>query len=149
MRDPILSESQRTFVEAARRAVLATIALDGWPRSVPVCFALDPARDVLYTPIDEKPKATGDPRELARVRDIARDPRVAVLVDRWDEDWSRLGWVRLVGRAGLLEPGSSEHAVAVLALRGRYPQYAAHDLDSRPMIRVSIERVSSWGALGG
>ena len=149
MRDPILTEAQRQFIEAARRAVLATIAPDGRPRTVPVCFALDPRLPILYTPIDEKPKATVDARGLARVRDLERDPRVAVLVDRWDEDWSGLGWVRLVGRAGLLEAGEGEHTAAVLGLRRRYAQYASHDLESRPVIRVSIARVTGWGAVGG
>ena len=93
-----LTGEARTFVEVARRATLATIAGDGRPRLVPVCFVL--ARDLAYIPIDEKPKDSADPLDLARMRDILRRPRITLLVDRWDEDWSRLGWVRLEGRPG-------------------------------------------------
>ena len=114
----------------------------------PICFVLDPTAAVLYTPLDEKPKRTDDPHDLARVRDIEARPDVAVLVDRWDEDWTRLAWVRCSGRAVLLEPGERGHADAVTALRAKYPQYATHRLEDRPVIRVAIDRVSSWGALG-
>ncbi len=141
-----LTAAARTFVEAARRATLATIAGDGRPRLVPVCFVLD--GDLAWIPIDEKPKRSADPLELARVRDIRQRPRVTLLVDRWDEDWTRLGWVRLDGRAGILDSGAPEHAAAIVALRAKHPQYLAHDLETRPMIRVRIERVVSWGSLG-
>jgi hypothetical protein len=70
-----------------------------------------------------------------------------VLVDRWDEDWSRLAWVRLEGTATVLEPTNqlaAEHSLAVGLLRARYPQYAAHNLESRPVIRVAVDRVSGW-----
>ena len=77
--DRLIGEA-RIFVEASRRGTLATIADDGRPRLVPVCFVI--AGDVAFIPIDEKPKATADPLELARVRDIARRPAVTLLVDR-------------------------------------------------------------------
>lgn len=149
--DPVLLPSQRDTLMRARRAVLATIAPDGRPRLVPICFVLDPDRPVLRTPLDEKPKDVGDVRALARVRDILRDERVTVLVDTWDEDWSRLGWLRCDGRGSLLEPdgpGAAEHRAAVTALRSRYPQYATHDLASRPMIRIALERATGWSASG-
>ncbi len=141
------------FVAGARRATLATIAPDGRPRLVPVCFALLDAgepdgRPVLYTPIDEKPKRAADPLGLARVRDLVARPAVTLLVDRWDEDWQRLGWVRVDGRARILAPGGEpEHGRAVEALRAKYPQYLRHALDARPIIRIAIERLVSWGAL--
>jgi PPOX class probable F420-dependent enzyme len=150
MRDPILTEEQRDFVERARRAILATIAPDGRPRLVPICFALDVVRPVLYSPLDEKPKDVDNPRLLARVLDIGRDPRVSVLVDRWDEDWSRLGWVRLTGSATLVEPSgedAEEHQIVVAMLRRRYEPYWEHDLDRRPLIRVTVDHATSWGAL--
>jgi PPOX class probable F420-dependent enzyme len=106
---------------------------------VPICFVI--VRERLYTPLDDKPKASRDPLALARVRDIRARPEVTVLVDRWSEDWSKLAWVRLEGRATVTE--STPEIVA--ALRAKYPQYADHDLESRPMIRVSIERVATWG----
>jgi PPOX class probable F420-dependent enzyme len=141
-----LTHPERRFLGAQRRATLVTIAPDGRPRPVPICFVLVGAAAVLYTPLDDKPKATDDPLALARVRDITADTRVAILADRWDEDWTRLAWLRAEGRATLLEPGP-EHATAVAALRATYPQYQTHRLDDRPLIRVEIDRVTTWGAL--
>ena len=126
-------------------ATLGTIATDGRPRLVPICFTL--VGDVLYTPIDEKPK-TGDPRTLARIRDIERRADVTVLVDRWDEDWRHLAWLRCDGRAGLTQD-PDERTAAIDALRAKYPQYGTHDLESRPLIRIEIEGVRSWGDLSG
>ena len=138
-----LTGDQLRFVSEARTATLGTIAEDGRPRLVPICFVLD--GDVLFTPIDEKPKTTG-PRQLARVGDIERRAEVTVLVDRWDEDWARLAWLRIDGRASLAED-PAERAPAIAALRAKYPQYVGHDLESRPLIRIAIERVRSWGDL--
>ena len=141
-----LSQAERSFLASARRAVLATIAPDGRPRLVPICFVFDSSRSVIYSPLDDKPKRVDDVRRLARVGDILARPEVTVLVDRWDEDWSRLAWLRLDGRARLLEPtGPTDHADVIATLREKYPQYVAHELESRPIIRVEIERVTSWG----
>ncbi len=162
---PILTAPRRAFIEQARRAVLVTSGSTGTLRPVPVCFALaPPPRDVLWTPLDEKPKQSEDPRRLGRVRDILARPGVVLLVDRWDEDLSGLGWLRLDGSARLLEPDEvrvagaidrdpdhvratdlAEHAEAVVALRARYPQYAAHALERLPIIRVSVSRAAGWG----
>jgi PPOX class probable F420-dependent enzyme len=155
MRDRILSAPERSFIAASRRAVLATLNPDGEPRLVPVCFVLTDTADrlgrpVLYTPIDEKPKKVDDPRDLARVRDLLVLPTVTLIVDRWSEDWSHLGWVRLHGRGELLEPEpreATEHATAVRLLRAKYPQYETHALDERPVIRMTVDRVRSWGDL--
>ena len=145
----VLDPRELAFLVAARRAILATIDPDGRPRPVPICFivdAADLARVRLITPLDDKPKAADDKRALARVRDIRARPEVSVLVERWDEDWSRLGWLRLNGRATLLEPGDvPNHSVE--RLRSKYPQYATHALESSPMIAIDIERATSWGAL--
>jgi PPOX class probable F420-dependent enzyme len=150
--EPVLSTAQRSFILAARRAVLATIAPDGRPRLVPICFALADEQPVLYSPLDDKPKRSADPLDLARVRDLRSDPRVTVLVDRWDEDWTRLAWLRAEGTAELIVPGTPgrdgpEHSEAVAKLRSRYPQYELHRLDERPLIRITIERVTDWGRL--
>ena len=139
-----LSPDQRAFLSAARTATLATITEDGRPRLVPICFVL--VGDVLLTPIDEKPKETTDPRRLARIRDIERRADVTVLVDRWDEDWMHLAWVRVDGRASLVDD-PSRRTEAIAGLRAKYPQYAGHDLESRPLIGIAIERVRSWGDL--
>jgi PPOX class probable F420-dependent enzyme len=143
----ILSDPHRRFLTATRRAVLVTVAADGRPRPVPICFVLDDDGPAVYTPLDDKPKRTDDPLALARVRDISADPRVSILADRWDEDWTRLAWLRADGRGALLMPGPGEHARAVEALRATYPQYEAHRLDDRPLIRIDIERVTTWGDL--
>jgi PPOX class probable F420-dependent enzyme len=156
----ILDPAQRRFVAAARTATLATIAPDGRPRLVPICFVLaaDDAdgRARLYSPLDEKPKAPTDPHDLARVRDLLARPDATLLVDRWSEDWTRLGWVRLEARGTLIEPRAAEpgnpdddgeHATAVEALREKYPQYAAHRLAERPLLRFSVERIVAWGDL--
>jgi PPOX class probable F420-dependent enzyme len=139
-----LTGEHSSFISRARTATLGTIADDGRPRLVPICFVLD--GDVLFTPIDEKPKQAGDPRRLARIHDVERRADVTVLVDRWDENWDHLAWLRIDGRAALAED-PADRARAIAALRAKYPQYAAHDLEHRPLIRIAIERVRSWGDL--
>ncbi len=149
--DTVLSPIERGFLAAARTAVLATRAPDGHSRLVPICFVVtrDPATGgpILHTPLDEKPKSVADPRDLERVRDILERPAVDLLVDRWSEDWSRLGWLRLQGLATLLEPPGTEHGEAFTALRSKYPQYATHRLEGRPIIRIAIVAARSWGDL--
>jgi PPOX class probable F420-dependent enzyme len=142
----ILSAEERAFVAAARTAILATTAPSGRPRLVPICFVIE--GDVVLSPLDEKPKRVVDPRTLARVRDLRTQRRVALLVHRWDEDWSRLAWLRLRGTARLLEPGEPEHAAAIVPLRAKYPQYVSQAIDVRPMLRIELDRATSWGDLG-
>ena len=141
------------FVAAARRAVLATSDEAGRPRLVPIAFVVAPeAGDMmtLYTPIDEKPKRTADPLALARVRDLQARPSAAVLVDRWSEDWRQLGWVRLACRGSIVEStaGAEDHARAVADLRAKYPHYATHRLESRPLIRLECAVTHTWGRIG-
>ncbi|HSK53046.1 MAG TPA: TIGR03668 family PPOX class F420-dependent oxidoreductase [Clostridia bacterium] len=136
-----LTSDERALLDSARRATLGTIGEDGRPRLVPVCFVL--VGEALFTPIDEKPKATADPRDLARIRDIERRSDVTILVDRWDEDWTRLAWLRIDGQATLVEPDAS----ILAGLRAKYPQYRDHDLERRPLIRIAILRTRSWPAV--
>ena len=143
----MLTDDERALLDSAPRAILVTIAPDGRPRPVPICYVVDAEAALIYSPIDDKPKRVDDPLALARVRDIGADARVAVLVDRWDEDWTRLAWLRGDGRASVVEPGAPEHAGIVAALRARYPQYATHRLEERPIIRMTLDRSRSWGAL--
>ena len=143
----ILSTAQRRFLTSARRITLVTGAADGTPRPVPICFVLADEGAVLLSPVDEKPKRSDDPMALARIHDISADPRVAILADRWDEDWSRLAWLRAIGSAVVTPPSATDHARIVAALRAKYPQYSAHRLEARPLIRVTIERVTSWGEI--
>ncbi len=140
---PILPPVVRAFLEQQRVGHLATVSRGGEPHVVPICYAV--ADDTIYTPIDEKPKQPG--RTLRRVRNIEETGRAALVVDRYDEDWTQLGWVLLRGRAELLAPGSPEQTRAVELLRQRYPQYRTMRLETQPVVALRIERVSVWGKL--
>ena len=70
---------------------------------------------------------------------------MTVLADRWDEDWSRLAWLRCDATARLHDPSAAGHGDIVAALRAKYPQYETHRLEDRPLVRIEIERVTSWG----
>ncbi len=137
--------STLAFVAGMRVARLATIDADGMPSLVPICFAvLDGEPPVIASVVDEKPKRVAD-RELARVRNIRRDSRVSIVVDRYDEEWSRLAWVQIRGRARIVEPGVDGHADAIETLREKYPQYRAMAIERRPVILIDVSRVRSWG----
>jgi PPOX class probable F420-dependent enzyme len=138
----IMTDAARAFCERSRVARLATADTSGVPHLVPVCYAI--IENSLYITIDEKPKRTDIP--LKRLRNIADNPEVAVTMDRWDEDWSRLAWVMLHGRAEIL-PGGEEHDLAQAQLRERYPQYKTMDLAPLPVIAMRIARATAWGAL--
>jgi PPOX class probable F420-dependent enzyme len=139
----MLSERERRFLAARRVGYLATADSRGFPHVVPVCFAI--ADRTLYITIDEKPKrAAGAP--LKRVRNIAQNPNVAFVADRYDDDWTRLGWIMLRGRAEILA-GGTEHDNAQTLLRSRYPQLAAMRIAALAVIAVRVERVTSWGNL--
>ena len=129
------------FLDRQRVAHLATADALGTPHVVPICFARIDTR--LYIAIDEKPKR-GAPRGLRRVRNILANPRVAIVADVYDEDWSRLGFVLVEGSARMLDDGE-EHRAAVVALRARYAQYRAMRLEDRPVIAVDVERATRWG----
>jgi PPOX class probable F420-dependent enzyme len=137
----MLLAAQRDFIEAQRVARLATVDARGRPHVVPICFAL--LDEVLYTPIDEKPKS-GDPLSLRRVVNISANPAVQVLFDEYDDaDWTRLRYIQLRGRGRIIE-ASNEHARAVTALRLRYRQYAGMALELRPIIAVDVDRGVEW-----
>jgi PPOX class probable F420-dependent enzyme len=139
----MFSERERRFLAQQRIAHLATADRGAVPHVVPVCFAV--SADTLYITIDEKPKRR-PATALKRLRNIAENPAVAVIVDRYDEDWTRLGWVMLRGRAEILREGQ-EHQDAQDLLRARYPQLAAMQIATYPVIAVRIERTRSWGDL--
>jgi PPOX class probable F420-dependent enzyme len=150
----ILTAEQRAFASTARTATLATVGPNGRPRLVPICHVLGDAgpggAPRLYSPLDEKPKQSADPRDLARVRDLLVLPEATLLIDRWSEDWSQLGWLRLECRGEMVEPEPrerEEHARAIEALRAKYPQYADHRLEDRPILRFTVHRAVAWGDL--
>ena len=143
-RAAVLGEDERAFLEAKRVAYLATANAAGAPHVVPVCFAIQGAS--AYIAIDRKPKSG---RPLKRLRNIAENPNVVLTADHYDDDdWSRLRWVMVRGRAEILESGA-EHDAAQALLRAKYPQYRKMDLAPLPVIAISIERVTSWSAAGG
>lgn len=139
----MLSDLARHFLANRRIAHLATADRCAIPHVVPVCFAV--RGNTLYMTIDEKPK--GKPGTIfKRLRNIAENPAVAVVVDRYDEDWSRLGWVMLHGRAEILSQGR-EHDEAQVLLRSRYRRLEVMQIAGLPVIAVRIERATNWGNL--
>ena len=138
----MLSEPQARFLASRRAGHLATADARAVPHLVPVCFVVSDG--TLYITIDQKPK--GDVRTLKRLRNIAENPVASFVADRWDEDWTRLGWVMLRGPAQILDDGA-EHDRAQALLRSRYPQYREMELSGLPVIAIRIERVTSWGDL--
>jgi PPOX class probable F420-dependent enzyme len=138
----ILGDKQRRFLAACRVGHLATADRAGVPHVVPVCYAV--AGATVYITVDEKPKRRDIP--LKRVRNILENPHFSFVVDRWDEDWSRLGWVMLRGAAEILDSGP-EHDRAQDLLRGRYPQYRAMALDDLPVLALRVRSATGWGNL--
>ena len=139
----MLSSDERQFLCAQRVGRLATADEQAIPHVVPICFVL--SERTLYSSIDDKPKNKPG-RPLKRLRNIQSNPNVSVVVDRYDEDWTLLGWVLLWGRAEILTTGS-EHDRAQELLRTRYPQYRTMRISGYPVIAVRIERTASWGNL--
>lgn len=131
------------MVASARRGFLATADAYGQPHLVPVVFVVQGRR--LFIPLDTKPKRV-NPLDLKRVRNIRANPRVAFLVDHWDEDWERLAYVLLLGHASLQTQGE-DYSAAVTALQDKYPQYRHLPLGTPPLIAVEVTRAIGWGNL--
>jgi PPOX class probable F420-dependent enzyme len=123
----------------AGAAHLATADGTGQPHLVPIVFAMGES-DVLYTAVDRKPKTTS---KLKRLANIASNPRVAVLVDQYDEDWTRLWWVRADGIARIAS--GAEADVALELLVGKYPQYV-DDRPPGPVLAVDVATWTGWSA---
>ncbi len=138
----MLSECQRRFLEASRVGHLATADAMGAPHLIPVCYAAD--EGTLYITVDEKPKRRDIP--LKRVRNILDNPQAAFIVDRYDDDWSRLAWVMLRGPAEILASGP-EHDRAQALIVARYPQLRAMHIAELPVIALRIARATDWGNL--
>ncbi len=139
-----LTPEQTAFLTRQRVARLATADAAGEPHTIPVCFAYTPG--AVYIALDEKPKDV-PPTRLKRVRNILANPKVALVADRYAEDWSTLAFVMVRGVAELLEPGTEEHAAAVRLLRGKYQQYESMRIEENPVIAIRPERAVSWGEL--
>jgi len=137
-----LTQAEIAFVQAQRVAHLATASAEGSPHVIPVCYAFDGQR--FYTPLDEKPKrVTGN--QLRRVRNIEARHEASLVIDQYDDDWTRLGYVLIRGRADLLAPDEVAHAQALRLLRERYVQYLTMSLERYHVIVITPGRITSWG----
>jgi len=135
----------RRFLEAHRVGHLATAGADGAPHVIPVCYAVDEA--ALYFVADEKPKRR-PARELLRLRNLRANPHAALVVDDYDDDWTRLAYVLVRGPASFVTERTA-HRTALELLRARYPQYTAMALDDperNPVVRIEPARVTLWRA---
>ena len=131
----------RERVRDARVGRLATLDAEGRPQLVPFCFALD--GDVLYSAVDEKPKRS---KRLKRLENIRNRPAVAVTVDHYEEDWTRLWWVQMEGEGRVLGEGLEwERGLALL--QAKYEQYRSQP-PTGPVIAIRIERWRGWSASG-
>ena len=126
-------------VAAARVGRLATVDADGRPHLVPLCFALE--GETLYSAVDEKPKRS---RRLKRLENVRAHPDVTVLIDHYDEDWSRLWWVRLRGEARVIQEGP-EYERALSLLTEKYAQYRS-ERPRGPVIAIELKEWRSWDA---
>ena len=140
----MLTDQVRRFLNNHRVARFATAEPGGQPHVVPICYAVSDGS--VYFTIDEKPKRLTD-KPLKRIKNLQQNPYVALVIDRYEEDWTRLGWVMVQGEAALLDRGE-EHATAQRLLKARYPQLEEMEISDLPVIGVRIKRVVSWGNLG-
>ncbi len=139
---PLISHAIRAKLETARVARLATLDAERRPHAVPICFVC--VGSVFYSAIDHKPKRVA-PSRLARLKNIKETPQVALLVDHYDEDWTRLWYVLVRGEAVLVS-APAERKRAIRSLRAKYPQYDADMLaDNAPVLRITPVRITAWG----
>jgi PPOX class probable F420-dependent enzyme len=129
--------AMRRRIAGASVARLATADSRGRPHVVPITFAVD--GNTLYFAVDAKPKRTSN---LKRLQNIAANPAVAVLFDHYEDDWSRLWWVRMDGTARVVDdPTAAARAIDLLV--ERYPQYR-RARPAGPVVAISMERMSGW-----
>ncbi len=142
-----MTETQaRRMLAETRVARLATSDPEGRPHIVPVVFAL--GDDRLFLPIDHKPKRAETPEGLRRIRNLRANPRASLLVDHYDEDWTRLTWVRVDGGVDLVTEGP-DYRDALARLAGKYPQYREHPLPGEGgglVIVLRIGTLRGWRA---
>ena len=139
----MLTDQARDFLHNHRVARFATAEPNGQPHVVPICYAV--SDNSLYFTIDKKPKQLTD-KPLKRIRNLQNNPHVALVVDRYEDDWTQLGWVMVQGDAALLDDGE-EHTKAQRLLKARYPQLHGMQINDLPVIAVRIKHVVSWGNL--
>ena len=137
------TDRELDFLTRMRVGRLATADAAGQPHVVPVVFATD-GRNI-YTPLDEKPKRV-QLRELKRVRNLFENPKVAFIVDHYEEDWTQLSWLLVRGTGTLVENGEA-HVTGVRLLQKKYAQYEKMPLNHRPLIVIAPFDVTSWKPL--
>jgi PPOX class probable F420-dependent enzyme len=138
-----LKPSASRLIRSARVAHLATADADARPLVLPICFAFDGKE--FFSPIDEKPKRLS-PQRLKRLRNIEENSQVSLVIDRYDENWRKLAYILISGRARILLTGQ-KHRRAVSLLRRKYRQYHSMAIDQRPMIVIRPLSVKAWGRL--
>jgi PPOX class probable F420-dependent enzyme len=139
------TQHQARLLTEARLSHLSTTDSQDVPHVIPLCYAFD--ERAIYSILDQKPKRTALV-ELKRVRNIQSNPRVALVVDHYSEDWQNLWYLLVHGDALVLEPGR-EQAAAVGLLRQKYRQYQGMDIDRNPVIKIIPHRVVSWSGATG
>ncbi|HEY2663026.1 MAG TPA: TIGR03668 family PPOX class F420-dependent oxidoreductase [Candidatus Binataceae bacterium] len=134
----------RDFIDRARVAHLATASAGGAPHNIPLCFAFDGAR--FYFAIDQKPKRQNG-LMIKRMRNIAENPKVALVIDHYEENWHELAYVLVFGRAAVIAAGA-EYQTLLACLRKKYSQYRTMDLEAQrnPIVRIEPESVHVWGS---
>ncbi len=136
-------EGIEAFIRSSRVARMATVDAAGCPHIVPICYTYDGSR--FYSAVDEKPKRV-EPDMLRRLVNIRANPRICLIIDEYDEDWSRLRFVIIHGTAGI-ESAGAEHNRAVKRLGKKYPQYQTMALAEgvNPVIVITPTKIIPWG----
>lgn len=137
------TDEQFAFIQHQRVGRLATADRVGQPHVIPVCYACD--GHSIYIALDSKPKRVA-PQNLRRVRNLLENPRVALVVDRYSDDWSLLAYVLIRGSASLLDSGG-EQLRAIALLRDRYVQYQTMPIQDQPVIAIRPSTIAFWGTL--
>jgi len=139
------SKQEEAFIRSHRVARMATADRGGRPHVVPICYVYD--GDAIYSAIDEKPKRASVSR-LKRLRNLDENRHVALVIDDYHEEWSKLAFVMIQGEGKILLEGH-EYQRAVTLLREKYPQYRTMRIgeEERPVIKIVPARIISWGAV--
>lgn len=136
-----LPNKHLAFIRSARTAHFATADKKSQPHVVPICFAFDGKE--FFSAIDEKPKRVA-PHRLKRISNIEENSKVSLVIDRYEEKWSRLAYVLITGTATILRRGPRHHR-AVRLLRRKYSQYRAMGIHQRSIIAIKPTRATFWG----
>jgi len=138
----LFTPDQLAFLQSQRAGRLAIASSEGAPHVIPVCYACNGTS--VYIALDAKPKRVA-PERLRRIRNLLENPRVALVIDRYSDDWSQLAYLLIEGAAVLIPTGEAEHSRAVALLRERYVQYLSMPIEQHPVIAIRPAKVVAWG----